>query len=578
MFHFDARAVILLLLCSGGFVSACSDQKPLAQPSTDASTEASIEGGTAGHTSSGGAAGVTPDARPDGNGDAGAIRTQVTIDDGVLEGRIVNGNIRSFLGIPYAKPPVGALRWAAPQKNDGWATIKDAGKFGPRCAQLESTVLQNAASNDEDCLYLNVWSPLTAKSKLPVMVWIHGGGNVNGSASEPVPFVKSGFFYSGEFLAQRNVVVVSLNYRLGVFGFFGHPDLAKEGSPLGNQGLLDQQLALEWVKNNVAKFGGDPSNVTIFGESAGSQDVCLHVAAPKSRGLFHRAISESGGCTAHEQVAADAAELTTTLAAKVGCKGDGVLACLRGKSVADLLAAVPTGTTVGQGFGPIVDGDFMPDQPRTLYDAGNIAKVPYILGSNTDEGTLFTVGQPQVASESELTAQLAKNFTPPPAEIEALYPLGATVDGGSPYTDVLARVFGDAVLICTTYDTAVRAAKAGSSVYMYNFDIPVDIPGLNLGATHGSELVYVFGTATNFTAETRKVSDRVQTYWTNFANTGDPNGTDVLAWPKFSQAANVRMNFGPESTIVTDFHANECAFWQKAYEAQFKGSTDAGHD
>jgi para-nitrobenzyl esterase len=268
--------------------------------------------------------------------------------------------------------------------------------IGNRCAQLASAVLQSAASDSEDCLYINVWTPSSAE-KLPVMVWLHGGGNVTGSASEPIPFVNSGVFYSGEFLAQRKIVVVSLNYRLGVLGFLN------EGSSVtGNQGLLDQKLALEWVHSNIERFGGDPTNVTIFGESAGSFDVCLHMASPKSRSLFHRAISESGGCTTRQQTEADGQKYTDEVAAKLGCAGKDTIGCLRGKSVMDLLNAVPANIPVGKGFGPIVDGDFMPDQPRTLYDSGNVAKVPYILGSNSDEGTLFTVGQPPIKRFSRL--------------------------------------------------------------------------------------------------------------------------------------------------------------------------------
>jgi para-nitrobenzyl esterase len=363
-----------------------------------------------------------------------------------------------------------------------------------------------------------------------------------------------------------------------------------EGSSVtGNQGLLDQKLALEWVHSNIERFGGDPTNVTIFGESAGSLDVCLHVASPKSRSLFHRAISESGGCTTRQQTEADGQKYTDDVATKLGCAGKDAIGCLRGKSVMDLLNAVPANIPVGKGFGPIVDGDFMPDQPRTLYDRGNVAKVPYILGSNSDEGTLFTVGQPPIKSAKELeTALSSQEFTPTIAAIEALYGLdgagdggagdggnaspdagGAFADGGNPYQDALPKIFGDAVLICTTYDTAVRAAKAGLPVRMYNFAIPLDIPGLALGATHGSELVYVFGTATSYAGNNKQVSDRMQTYWTTFARTGDPNSSGLLAWPKFTEAMNVRIDFGQESTILTDFRAKECAFWRAAYDSQF---------
>ncbi|HSS01863.1 MAG TPA: carboxylesterase family protein, partial [Kofleriaceae bacterium] len=213
-----------------------------------------------------------------GCGDNGALErpnetpddpTIVKLDKGSLQGTLV-GDSRQFLGIPYAKPPVGPLRWKAPEPADAWTDTFAAITFGKRCAQVANATLQNAASADEDCLYLNVWTPFPAPDRaVPVMLWIHGGGNVNGSASEPVPFINSGVFYSGQFLAeQHGVVVVSINYRLGVFGFFAHPSLVAEGAS-GNQGLLDQRLAMQWVRDNIGRFGGDPSNVTIFGESAG---------------------------------------------------------------------------------------------------------------------------------------------------------------------------------------------------------------------------------------------------------------------------------------------------------------------
>ena len=302
--------------------------------------------------------------------DTTADPTLVNITSGPIQGSII-GTSRQFLGIPYARPPVGDLRWMAPQKPDPWTAVRSAVDFGKRCAQLANPTLQNAASNDEDCLYLNVWTPSPAVAKAPVRVWIHGGGNINGSTSEPVPFLNSGLFYTGEFLAESHgVVVVSMNYRLGVFGFFEHPDLVAEGSS-GNQGLLDQQLAMRWVHDNIAKFGGDPGNVTIFGESAGSLDVCFHVAAPTSGGLFQRAISESGGCTTKQQTKAAAQTAGATFATDVGCAGAGALACLRGKATADLMGTQDV--ALGKGFGPDVDGQFLPDQPRTLYDAGRIS-------------------------------------------------------------------------------------------------------------------------------------------------------------------------------------------------------------
>jgi para-nitrobenzyl esterase len=523
----------------------------------------------------------------DAASEGGVDQAHVTIGDGQLEGK-VDGAAHAFLGIPYAKPPVRDLRWKPPQAVDKWSGVRKATQFGKRCAQLASATLQNAASQDEDCLYLNVWTPDVGAQKLPVMVWIHGGGNVNGSASEPVPFVNTGFFYSGSFLSgNHGVVVVSFNYRLGIFGFLAHPGLSAEGSKPGNQGLWDQRFALEWVKANIDKFGGDPGNVTIFGESAGSLDVCLHVASPQTQGLFHKAISESGGCTTRQAARADAETTAASIATQLGCSGDGALGCLRTKQVPDLLNATPAmNSLAGAGLGPIVDGDFFPDQPRTLYDSGNISKVPFILGSNTDEGTLFAAGGQAITTQDQLTAALSMTFTSGAAQIAQEYPV-TKFSGAQPnqYQAALSRAVGDSILVCTTYDAAVRAAKANApAVYMYNFDVPFDpaiTPGIFLGATHGSELAFVFGTSTKFTADTKAVSDRMRRYWTNFAKTGDPNGGGGdLTWPKFSDTTNVRINFGLQSTIVTDFRAEECAFWRSRYDAQFTmpptGQGDAG--
>jgi para-nitrobenzyl esterase len=484
----------------------------------------------------------------------------VSIDDGALNGTLV-GTTRQFLGIPYAKPPLGELRWQPPQPNDKWPKARAATTFGKRCAQPNSAVLMNAPSEDEDCLYLNVWAP-EASEPLPVMVWIHGGGNTNGSASEPVPYVGSGFFYEGRSLAEKGVVVVTFNYRLGVFGFLDHAALEGAG---GNQGLHDQQAALEWVKKNIAAFGGDPENVTIFGESAGSYDVCAHVASPKSRGLFHKAISQSGGCTTLLASKETAQKQGASLAAKLGCGGDDAeaLTCLREKGVAELLAAATP--DVGA-FGPSLDGEFLPDQPRSLFDRGEIAKVPYILGSNTDEGTLF-VAASQVADEAAYEAALTSQFGAERVEaIATLYP-PSKFEGANPFKAALARVVGDARLVCTTYDSALRAVAAGSTVYAYNYDIPTPIG--DLGATHGAELTSVFGTSPSFTPASKAASEQIQRYWTNFAKTGNPNGGSDLEWPELTADANVRINLALEPSLVTDFRAEECAFWRAGYDKQF---------
>lgn len=500
--------------------------------------------------------------------------TVIKLADGPIQGSMTDtGNGRQFLGIPYAKPPVGDLRWKAPQKPDPWTAVRDATKFGKRCAQLMSPTLQNAASNDEDCLYLNVWTPLPApKQPLPVMVWIHGGGNVNGSASEPVPFVNLGVFYSGQILAEnRGVIVVSMNYRLGVFGFFGHPDLWADGGSSGNQGLLDQQMAFEWVQDNIAKFGGDPANVTIFGESAGAFDVCMHVAAPSNAGLFHRAISESGGCTTRLRTKTEAETAGVAFAKDLGCTGADTLACLRGKAAADIMATPDVASSVE--FGPEVDTLYMPDQPRTLYDMGKVAKIPYLLGSNTDEGTLFLPATKPM-TQNDYLAVLTQIFgATGAAAVNSLYPMANFASGvPNPATAALARVIGDSRLVCPTFDSATRMAHTSTPVYMYNFDVPVPAAiSTTLGATHGSELTSVFGTSPTFAADaaSKAVSDLMQRYWTNFARTGNPNAGADLNWPAFTESSNVRINFGLTPTIKNDFRAPECAFWRTTYDVDF---------
>ena len=545
----SVSVVVLFVSCLLSF--ACRETQELSGPII--SSPATNAGGPAAAAAGAGAA--PPSA---------ANPLVVKVEDGDLEGATnATGDIRSYLGIPYAQPPVGALRWKGPQKAAPWTGVRAAKEFGGRCAQLESAVLMNKGSITEDCLYLNVWTPSpTPATKLPVMFWIHGGGNVNGSTNEPVPYLNSGLFYSGENLAKKGVIVVSLNYRLGVFGFLSHSQLDIEGSKSGNQGLWDQQYALQWVQRNIAAFGGDPAKVTIFGESAGSLDVCLHVASPRSRGLFQQAISESGGCTTFQTLKPTAQQTAEKLATAVGCT-PADLACLRQKPVMDLLSA----TAAAGSFGPIIDMDFFPAQPRALFDSGEIAKVPYILGSNTDEGTLFTLAMTNVNSEDTYKAAITARFPTVADQVMLQYPTSAFMTEANPYLAALSRAFGDSSLVCSTWDTAIRASKAGSPTWMYNFDIPAPIAGL--GATHGSELVYVFGTSPSLTPEQIKVSELMQSYWTNLAKLADPNTAPLLAWPKFSELTDSRVNFSLTPSVVQNFRSDKCKFWQTLYDARF---------
>lgn len=488
--------------------------------------------------------------------------TLIEIADGMIQGQ-AEGGARRFLGIPFAAPPVGDLRWRPPQPPQPWTDVLEADAISPPCAQLAA--LTTPASDTEDCLYLNVWTPDPAPDRpLPVLFWIHGGANTSGSTGDLIPLGVGGLFYNGQGLAAtRDVVVVTTNYRLNVFGFLSHQALAAEdpGYPYsGNQALLDQRAALQWVRDNIVAFGGDPDNVTIFGESAGAFNVCYHVASPLSRGLFHRAISQSGGCTTRNDSDADARNRTAALSDASGCAAAAdELACLRELPVAELLA-------LSGGFRPSVDGGFLPDQPRAIYDRGDYARVPYILGSNSDEGTLFLLGAGPVETEEEYEALVEARYGSRADEVLALYPVS---DFDSP-NDAWARIVGDSGLVCGTYDTARRAAAGGADVYMYNFSRPVleDILP-QLGATHGAEIAFVFGSATSPSADDTALAMSMQGYWSRFARSGDPNGDGALVWPEYSDATDLRINFDAENSIVAAFRREQCEFFWSLYDEEF---------
>lgn len=539
------------------------------------------------------AAVVTPDAAapsPDASGtEAGSPMVQLTsvveLHDGKVQGDVDRGT-RRFRGIPYAKPPVGELRWKPPAAVAPWTDVLQALDFKSECAQ--PSWVQGPEVDEEDCLYLNVWTPDPAPSSpLPVMVWLPGGGNQNGGASDDSPLVGGKLLYDGRNLAARNVVVVTVNYRLGAFGFFSHPGLTAEGSNSGNQGLLDQQAALAWVKTNIGAFGGDAKNVTLFGESAGAQDTCLQVVSPGAAGLFGRAMSESGGCTTFRKTKAAAESQATAFSDAVGCSGaTDELACLRGKSVKELLLAAPVdglpdggappgGSQFSGGvprwdFNPVVDGTVIPDQPRALVEAGKFAKVPYVLGSNFEEGRLFLLAAKAVTTTVEYTQALERLLGSAATTVASMYPPS---DFATPQ-DALVRVWGDFRLGCATYESAQRFAKHGSKVFIYHF--ARTIPGLEaLGPTHGTEMPYVFGTLVtpsggdaSFDGDTA-LSDTMQGYWTRFATSGDPNGGGALAWPAFDDTTDESMKFDVAPAVLTGFRRKQCDMWATIYDSAF---------
>jgi para-nitrobenzyl esterase len=496
----------------------------------------------------------------------GFVSPRVTVDQGELEGIRVDDGVRAFLGVPYAKPPVDELRWAPAEDPTSWLKVRSATSFGPRCAQPGSSRFDSRSSQEEDCLYLNVWAP-PAKTRLraPVMFWIHGGDHTAGSGAEAGPSGSPENYYDGSLLAAKGVVVVTANYRLGALGFLTHPGLYEEGNPSGNQGLRDQQFALRWVHENIVAFGGDPNNVTIFGQGSGAEDVCMHVVAPESRTLFQQAISESGGCTTYQSTIEDVSNATDRFIADVGCDdARDQLRCLRDVPVRRLLDATPE---FASPFRPVVDADFLPDQPRVLFDEHDFAGVPYILGTNAHEGSWFAAEYEHVANEDDYHAFLKETFPDVSLdELCACYPDDEFGEGVEALKRSLARILVDARFACVITDTALRANEAGATVYRYEFDAS---GRLEVGSGHGAEIGYVFGTAKLLSADHLELSDIMQAYWTNFARRGDPN-SDILSWPDFSAVTNVTMELTLEPEVVRDLRSRECDFWRAVYAKRFE--------
>jgi para-nitrobenzyl esterase len=468
------------------------------------------------------------------------IKTQ----QGKAHGKAINeGKVRAFLGLPYAAPPVGALRWKAPEPTAKWKGTRDATKYGARCMQrhvFADMIFQDAGPS-EDCLYLNVFTPATAKnkSKLPVMFWIHGGGYSGGSASEPR--------HNGDFLPTKGVVLVTINYRLGVFGFLATTELAKDAAgSAGNYCLMDMISALQWVKANIAKFGGDPGNVTIFGESAGSSAVSTLMASPMARGLFHKAIGESGaafGGTLSTELLEDR---TKRDAKWVDSLGVSSLADLRAIPADKLLEAV--GKPGTPGFSTDVDGRVLTERVPDTYAKGQQAHVPLLAGWNRDEG-----GAIKDLTTEKWKIWAADHLQDRAEEFLRLYP-GDTDEQAIRSSADLA---GDTFIAFGTWKWIEAHRKSGDSpIYRYHLELAAPPSKFHLGsfAFHSDDIEYVFGTldtrpGTEWRPEDRTLSEQMMTYWTNFAKTGDPNGPGVPMWPKLG-TDNIVLHFDNPITVA----------------------------
>ena len=486
------------------------------------------------------------------------------VDGGAIADTPLDANgVRNFKGIPFAAPPVGDLRWREPQPVKPWQGERSADQFGPRCMQTSRLGAIDPLNPhmSEDCLYLNVWTPAnTANDKLPVMVWIYGGSFNVGAGSEP--------WYNGANLAKNGVIVVTLNYRVDVFGFLAHPDLTTESEhhASGNYGLQDQLAALAWVKRNIAAFGGDPDRVTVFGESAGSLSVSALMASPLGRGLFARAIGESGAMLYPDN--SPFARLPLAKAEQAGVKFAELLSAhsiaeLRAKRAEDVLdaAAKNAAATVGAVRGPILDGYVLPANAVELFAKGQQNDVPLLAGSNMDEGTLFANRvQPQPTPASFID-QVRTFFGRQAETVLKVYPADTPEQTRASF----AALLGDQLISYPTWLWDTLQAKTGKApIYRYSFELRPPAPEASLtplaaqGVFHSAEILYVFDNLQvrewNWRPEDRKMAELASSYWVNFAKNGDPNAPGLPEWPKYTGPNGSVMRLSVQPSAGADPH------------------------
>ncbi len=524
------------------------------------------------------------DARANADEDALPSPTR-HVDGGEIEGTLLPDGVAVFRGIPYAAPPVGDRRWKPPAPVEPWEGTRACTEFGSWCPQPKPMLGSERGTQDEDCLTLNVWSAAVdgkgdgkSAPKRPVMVWIHGGGFVNGSGAQST--------YDGARFAAKGVVLVTVNYRLGPFGFFAHPLLSKESSEgvSGNYGFLDQVAALRWVQRNAEAFGGDPANVTIFGESAGAVSVGLHLISPLSKGLFHRAIMQSGSVFGDFRHLRESGERLPSmesegerLARALNCDTqDDSLAALRAVPAERLLAvSKPAVGLFGKGLKlwPVIDGWAIPSAPSEILEEGGAHRVPVMVGSNADEATVFLKQLP-VKRVGGYRALLRMIYRADAPAVKRLFPV--TRD------DQVRDALNDVVTIGVFTTSARRAARAfaqsGANVWRYHFTrVPPARRFRELGAFHSAEIPYVFGKMDlrwGFDRVDRALSEAMQDAWIAFAKTGDPNATDPpdttppnatppnatgeSGWPAYDVDTDAYLEFGESAKARTALHAKAC--------------------
>jgi para-nitrobenzyl esterase len=506
----------------------------------------------------------------------GSVGTVVETAKGALEGAYVDASedVLVFRGIRYARPPVGELRWRPPQPPEAWEGTRSAAEAGLPCWQPHTAVTsiysRGEIERGEDCLNLNLWTPATSTADgLPVMVWFHGGGHNTGHGSSLV--------FDGTALARKGVVLVSANYRLGAIGFLAHPALTAESShgSSGNYGILDHIATLEWVRDNVAAFGGNPDNVLIFGQSAGSASVCTLEASPLAHGLFHKAIGHSGSCTRPrtqldvrgppEETSPSAHDLGLALAAALGIVGSGpeAAAALREVDPGAILEASRTPGARSPGIQ--VDGWVVPRQMRDIFEAGEHNKVPSIIGWMADEGKGLYATLPARSME-EFESGIRQRYGELAEEV-----LSAYAEEAKESTKVAQQsIQADAAFGMASRTWARLVADGGSDAYYYFFTQappvfnlylpdrpPMEIPEgpRGYGAYHSGDLAYAFGNlhlvGYGWNDDDREVSEAMSQYWVNFAKTGDPNGEGLPTWPRYEASSDQGIELGVEIGVIT---------------------------
>ncbi len=491
-----------------------------------------------------------------------AIDDPVHVENGSLSGETGSSpGVRVYKGVPFAAPPVGDLRWKAPKPAGHWQGVRQATTFGAACYQTpyprQSIYYLEPEPMSEDCLYLNVWTAAkSGKEHRPVMVWIHGGGLTRGSGAVP--------FYDGDALAKKGVVLVTVNYRLGIFGFFAHPELTKESdrNASGNYALLDQIAALEWVHKNIAAFGGDPNRVTIFGESAGSWSVNYLMATPLARGLFQRVIGESGGAFGVMKTLKEAEETGKKFAVSHGADS---LAALRAKPAEELLKA-----SSASSFPPNVDGWLLPEDVYSVFAQGKQIDVPLIAGSNADEGKSLAPW-PSSGTPASFIEQARARFGDKAGEFLKLYPAASSDEAkASHYASFRDFSFGWQMRTWARLQSKTGKAKA----FLYYFDrVPPGPDSGRYGAFHASEIAYVFENLLPprpWEDADRKLAGELSTYWVNFAATGDPNRKGLPKWPAYQESSDIALELGDKVEPLPALHKAQLDFLDEYFAAQRK--------